>query len=55
MLRTGHRNQVFIDRDLWPRFGSADAVNAALRAVVELSRALEGSVVPRTRRRGRAA
>ena len=32
---------VAVDQDLWPHFGSAEAVNAALRALVEAAKHMQ--------------
>lgn len=37
--RTKH--MILVDDDLWPYFQSAEAVNAALRSIVEVSRHLK--------------
>jgi hypothetical protein len=37
-LRSGYRYTVMLEQDLWERFGSADAVKAALRGLVSASR-----------------
>jgi hypothetical protein len=37
-LRTGYQYTVFLEPELWEHFGSADAVKAALRALVDASR-----------------
>jgi hypothetical protein len=37
-LRPGYRYAVFLEPELWRHFGSADAVKAALRALVGASR-----------------
>jgi hypothetical protein len=44
------RHLVAIDPDLWPHFGSAAAVNEALRAVVELSKSVRPGKPTRRRR-----
>jgi len=38
-LRSGEL--VAVDADLWPHFGSAEAVNAALRGLVEAARHMQ--------------
>jgi len=37
-LRSGYQYTVFLEPELWEHFGSADAVKAALRALVDASR-----------------
>ena len=37
-LRPGYQYTVFLEPALWEHFGSADAVKAALRALVDASR-----------------
>jgi hypothetical protein len=37
-LQTGYQYAVFLEPELWKHFGSADAVKAALRALVDASR-----------------
>ena len=37
-LRTDYRYTVFLEPELWNHFGSADAVKAALRALVDASK-----------------
>lgn len=37
-LQPGYQYVVFLEPDLWEHFGSADAVKAALRALVDASR-----------------
>jgi len=51
-LRGGYRHQVFVDPEVFDYFGSADAVNEALRLLVK---AAELSRTRPRRHRGRAA
>jgi hypothetical protein len=37
-LQSGYQYTVFLDRELWEHFGSADTVVAALRALVEAAK-----------------
>jgi hypothetical protein len=37
-LQTGYRFAVYLDEDLWKHFGSAEAVTAALKALIEASK-----------------
>ena len=37
-LQSGYQYSVFIDSELWKHFGSAEAIVAALRALVEASK-----------------
>ncbi len=37
-LRSGYKYTVLLEPDLWNRFGSAEAVKAALRGLVSASR-----------------
>jgi hypothetical protein len=37
-LQTGYKYAVYLDEDLWKHFGSAEAVTAALKALIEASK-----------------
>ncbi|HEX7601977.1 MAG TPA: hypothetical protein VF316_10245 [Polyangiaceae bacterium] len=45
----GTTHMVVVDKALWPHFGSAEAVNAALRAAVEIAKAVK-TAKPKKRR-----
>lgn len=47
---SGEIHMVVVDKVLWPHFGSAEAVNAALRAAIEIAKAVKTSK-PRKGRR----
>ena len=52
-LQSGYRNQVFVDPDIFEFFGSADAINDALRFLVKA--AARGAGRPRSKARSRSA
>ena len=43
-------HMVVVDKALWPHFGSAEAVNAALRAAVEMAKAVKAPAKASKRR-----
>ena len=52
-LQSGYKNQVFIEPDIFAFFGSAEAVNEALRFLVKA--AAQAGVRPRSKSRPRTA
>lgn len=52
-LQTGYKNHVFVDHDVFEFFGSAEAINKALRFLVEA--AAQGGARPPSRTRSRKA